>query len=314
MQLRDVVSRPQLRWGDVAWGPVNGKWPGIAFAHGTSAWSQLQKINIDAGEVVLSVCVGERAEPALKRKVTGFSVPHHFTAPSRDLVEPDYFAEVIKQYGYDRWPDSIACRTVFRFMHPPKIDELLGTPRLITGTRGRYLSDIQKGAPDLYDKLANLEIEELELYRSQKYLRLAEQPRQASYRQAGWTPNAPKEIQSALIKKVEAIFRSAENSGKVYEIMQPERRVEIDETSLIKLVCELWDEQAGKCSYCDIQMETKGLAQISIDRIDNTNREYGHQNIHLTCWECNRGKGTATHEEMLELWEKRRRVMQPAKS
>ncbi len=79
----------------------------------------------------------------------------------------------------------------------------------------------------------------------------------------------------------------------------------ISEATLLLLMLELWEAQKGRCAYCSIPMETSGLAQVSVDRIHNTNREYGRHNIHLTCWECNRGKGGATHEEMVEIYEKR---------
>ena len=80
---------------------------------------------------------------------------------------------------------------------------------------------------------------------------------------------------------------------------------------MLLMLLDLWETQGGRCDYCRIVLETKGLAQISIDRIDNDNREYGKHNIHLTCWECNRGKGTATHQEMVELWDKRKAVWSP---
>jgi hypothetical protein len=82
----------------------------------------------------------------------------------------------------------------------------------------------------------------------------------------------------------------------------------MDQTPMLLMLLELWKSQDGRCGYCRINLETAGLAQVSIDRIDNDNREYGRHNVHLTCWECNRGKGTATHEEMIELWEKRKLV------
>ncbi len=68
----------------------------------------------------------------------------------------------------------------------------------------------------------------------------------------------------------------------------------------------MWEAQDGRCDYCRIFLETQGLTQLSIDRIDNDNREYGRHNGHLTCWECNRGKGSSPHEEMVALWEKRK--------
>lgn len=314
MQLRDVVTEAQLRWGDVAWGPVDGRWPAIAFARGTSAWSQLQKIDIDAGEVVISVCVGQRADPKFKRKVTGFSRPNYFTAPSKDIVEPTYFAQALEENeGLDRWPDSIICSAAYRFLEPPDIDQLVTVPRLVTGTRGRYLSDLRSAAPELYTQLATLEIEELSLFRSEQYQQLSNQPRQSSHRKAGWTPTTPKGIQQILYAKVKAIFAMEAASGGVHEYKQPERRVKMDETPLLLLLMELWDSQSGRCSYCRVHLETEGLAQVSVDRIDNENREYGRHNIHLTCLECNRGKGTATHDEMIALWEKRKiALIQPS--
>lgn len=306
MKLRDVVSREQLKWSDIGFGPVEGRWPAVSMARGTSAWSQLQKIDIEKGEVVLGVCVGDSAPPGLRGRITGFYLPDHFTAPLRNLVKPSYFLEILEEYGSDRWPDSVACRAAYRFIEPPLVGDQVGVPRLITWTRGRYLAELPKVAPELYDKLANLEIEPLELFRSPDYDRLAAQPRAATYRQAGRTPSVPKDLQRVLHEKVKRIFGSADQSGKIYEYQQPERRVTISETALFLIVLETWEAQGGRCAYCSIPMETGGLAQVTVDRIDNTNREYGRHNIHLTCWECNRGKGDATHDEMLEIYEKRR--------
>jgi hypothetical protein len=85
----------------------------------------------------------------------------------------------------------------------------------------------------------------------------------------------------------------------------------MDPTPMLLMLLDLWETQGERCDYCRIVLESKGLAQISIDRIDNANREYGKHNVHLTCWECNRGKGSATHEEMVELWDKRKAVWSP---
>ena len=309
MRLREAVTKTQLRWGDVAWGPVDGRWPGIAFARGTSAWSQLKKIDIDVGEVVISVCVGDQADPVFKRRITGFSRPDYFTAPSREIAEPAYFLEAEQKYGRDRWPDSIACRAIFRFVDPPSIDQLVAIPRLVTGTRGRYLSDLRSASSDLYEKIESLEIEELRLYRSQQYLQLAQQPRKSAYRQAGQPLATSKDVQSVLYRKVQSIFAMEAASGRVYEYRQRERRVIMDETTLFLLLCELWEAQVGRCDYCQVPLTADGLDQVSVDRLENDNREYGRHNIHLTCLECNRGRGTASHDEMLDLWDKRRSIV-----
>jgi 5-methylcytosine-specific restriction endonuclease McrA len=136
---------------------------------------------------------------------------------------------------------------------------------------------------------------------------LANQPRQASRRQARWTSPVPPRIEGILDQKVRALFASARSSG-VYEYVRPERRVPMDQTPMLLMLLELWESQDGRCGYCRINLETAGLAQVSIDRIDNDDREYGRHNVHLTCWECNGGKGAATHEEMIGLWEKRKLV------
>ena len=222
-------------------------------------------------------------------------------------MHPDKLREVAEQYAPDRWPDSIACRAVYRILDPPNIGRVFPEPRLVTGTRGRYLADLS-GVDSLFDRLADLEIEELQLYRSPQYVALANQPRQASWRQARWTSTVRPSIQGILDQKVRALFASAGSSGGVYEYVRPERRVPMDQTPMLLMLLELWESQDGRCGYCRINLETAGLAQVSIDRIDNDNREYGRHNVHLTCWECNRGKGTATHEEMIELWEKRKLV------
>jgi hypothetical protein len=179
--IRDLFRPGQLRWSDVSWGPVDPLWPAISFATGTTAWSQLKKL--DDNDVVLGVCAGQRAEERFKRRITGISVPHHFTALTKDIVHPDKLREVAEQYGPNRWPDSIACRAVYRILDPPNIDRVFPEPRLVTGTRGRYLADLS-GVDGLFDRLADLEIEELQLYRSPQYVALASQPRQASRRQA----------------------------------------------------------------------------------------------------------------------------------
>lgn len=263
----------------------------ISFAKGTRAWSQLKKL--DDNDVVLSVCAGQRAEEHFKRRITGILVPHHFTALTKDIVHPDTMRDVDEQYGPDRWPDSIACRAVYRILDPPNIDRVFVEPRLVTGTRGRYLADLS-GSAGLFDRLADLEVQELQLYRSPQYLALAIQPRQASRRQARWASTVPPSIQGILDQKVRALFASAELGGGVYEYVRPERQVPMDQTPMLLMLLDLWKVQDGRCDYCRINLETAGLAQVSIDRIDNDNREYGRHNVHLTCWECNRGKGTAT--------------------
>ena len=242
-----------------------------------------------------------------KRRITGISVPHHFTAPTRDIVHPDLLKEAEEKYGADRWPDSIACRAIYRIIDPPSIDRLFSEPRLVTGTRGRYLADLS-GVTNLFEQIGNFDIEELDLYQSPRYVALASQPRQAIRRQAGWASTVPPNIQGILYEKVRSLFAAEAASGAVYEYLRPDRKVTIDQTPLLLMLLELWEAQEGCCDYCRIVLETAGLAQVSIDRIDNNNREYGRHNIHLTCWECNRGKGTATHEEMVELWEKRKRA------
>jgi hypothetical protein len=308
MRIKHILSREQLRWSDIGYGAVDSRWPAISFAHGTSAVSQIKKLQ--DGDVVLNVCAGQSAERRYKRKVTGISVPHYFTAKTADLVEPELFRESLQSYGGNRWPESIACKNLYQLHEPmPLIDKLMDNPRIITVTRGRYLADIA-AVPNLWDRLADYEVEELSLYRSPQYIRLSAQPRHGAYRRAGWSPTVPPDIQDFLIRKVRSIFASVETGGVVYEYQRPERIVQIDETTLLLLVLNIWNIQGGRCIYCKIPLETSGLAQASIDRIDNENREYGRHNIQLTCWECNRGKHGATHEAMLELWEKRKRVWQ----
>jgi hypothetical protein len=97
--IRDVFRSDQLRWSDVSWGPVDPGWPAISFATGTTAWSQLKKL--DENDVVLSVCAGQHAEGRFKRRITGISVPHRFTALTRDIVHPDRLREA-EQYGPPR--------------------------------------------------------------------------------------------------------------------------------------------------------------------------------------------------------------------
>ena len=303
--IRDLFRPGQLRWSDVNWGPVDPLWPAISFSRGTTAWSQLKKL--DDNDVVVSVCAGQRAEEHFKRRITGILVPHHFTALTKDIVHPDKLREADEQYGADRWPDSIACRAIYRILDPPSIDRVIPEPRLVTGTQGRYLADLT-GFDGLFDRLADLEVEELQVYRSPQYTVLASQPRQANRRQARWTSTVPPSVQGILDQQVRALFASAAASGGVYEYVRPDRRVPMEPTPMLLMLLELWEAQDGRCDYCRINLETAGLAQVSIDRIDNDNREYGRHNVHLTCWECNRGKGTATHEEMIELWEKRKLV------
>jgi hypothetical protein len=152
-------------------------------------------------------------------------------------VHPDTLREVAEQYGPDRWPDSIACRAVYRILDPPNIDRVFAEPRLVTGTRGRYLADLS-GAADLFDRLADLEVEELRLYRSPQYIALANQPRQASRRQARWASTVPPSIQGILNQKVQALFASAGSSGGVYEHVRPERQVPMDQTPMLLMLLE----------------------------------------------------------------------------
>jgi hypothetical protein len=304
-KISDLFERKQLRWSDIGWGPVDPGWPAISFAAGTTAWSQLKKLQ--DGDAVLAVCAGAFAEEQHKRRITGISVPHHFTAPTRDIVRPDLLSEAEAKYGVDRWPDSIACRAVYRMLDPPWIDRVFSEPRLVTGTRGRYLADLS-GVEGLFDRLGDLEVEELTLYKSPRYIALANQPRQSGHRQAGWTSTVPKDIQGILYEKVKSVFASEAAGGGVYEYVRLDRKTTMDPTPMLLMLLDLWETQGGRCDYCRIVLEVNGLAQISIDRIDNDNREYGKHNVHLTCWECNRGKGTATHEEMVELWDKRKAV------
>ena len=308
-KISDLFERQQLRWSDIGWGPVDPGWPAISFAAGTTAWSQLKKL--DDGDVVLAVCAGALAEAEYKRRITGISVPHHFTAPTRDIVDPDLLRETEDKYGVDRWPDSIACRAVYRILDPPSIDRIFPEPRLVTGTRGRYLADLSGVEGLLFDGLGDLDAEELTLYTSLRYIALASQPRQSDHRRAGWTSPVPKDIQGVLYEKVKSVFASEAASGGVYEYVRPDRKTTMDPTPMLLMLLDLWETQGGRCDYCRIVLETRGLAQISIDRIDNDNREYGKHNVHLTCWECNRGKGSATHEEMVELWYKRKAVWSP---
>jgi hypothetical protein len=91
----------------------------------------------------------------------------------------------------------------------------------------------------LFDRLADLEIEELQLYRSPQYVALANQPRQASRRQARWTSTVPPSIQGILDQKVRALFASAGSSGGVYEYVRPERRVPMDQTPMLLMLLEL---------------------------------------------------------------------------
>jgi hypothetical protein len=303
MKVRDKFSRDQLRWSDISWGEVDGDWPAISFARGTGAFSQLEKIS--DGDAVLSVCAGQGADRRYKRRITGISVPTYFTAPTVDLVEPELYERVTREHGRDRWPESIACAHVYRLHQPmPTIDDVLDQPRMVTVTRGRYLANLETEAR-LFDLIADLEIDELPLYRSQRYATLANQPRNAAHRRAGWSPDVPRDIQALLLDKVNGIFNSAAASGRVYEYEQPERKVPIEKTDLLLILIGLWTRQDGRCQYCQIPLETSGLAQVSVDRINNENREYGRHNVQLTCLECNRGKHTASHQEMLDLWEKR---------
>jgi hypothetical protein len=288
---------------------VDSDWPAISFSAGTTAWSQLKKLH--DGDVVLGVCAGQLADERNRRRITGISIPHHFTASTRDIVHPDRLREAEKKYEADRWPDSIACRAIYRILDPPSIDRVFSEPRLVTGTRGRYLADLS-GVHNMFDQLGSLEVAELELYQSPRYVALASQPRQASRRQAGWASTVAPNIQGILYEKVRSLFAAEAASGGIYEYVRPDRKVTMDQTTLLLMLLELWEAQEGRCDYCRIVLETQGLAQISVDRINNDNREYGRHNVHLTCWECNRGKGTATHEEMVELWDKRKQVYWPA--
>ncbi|CAO3379811.1 hypothetical protein [Azospirillum argentinense] len=310
MRLRDLVTQQQLRWSDVNWGKLDGDWPAISFSQGTSAWSQLRKIDVDAGEAVISVCAGRHASPETKRRITGFSLPDRFTAPTQDLVEPELFTRSVHLYGGDRWPNSIGVRKAYRFVEPPSIDGLVEEPRLLTGTRGRYLADLHQVAPNVYAKLANLEVEEVDLYRSPAYLQKSSQPVKGKHRQSGWTPDLPTDIQSVLLQKVQSIYNAERQSGGLRLCKIGERYVVIGPSEFEKLVFELWEEQRGRCGYCRVPMESDGLAQVSIDRIDNKIREYGRHNVHLTCWFCNRGKNNASHDDVVELMEKRRRALE----
>jgi hypothetical protein len=307
-KINDLFERQHLRWSDIGWGPVDPGWPAISFAAGTTAWSQLKKLK--DSDVVLAVCAGAFAEEQHKRRITGISVPHHFTAPTRDIVNPDLLRETEAKYGVDRWPDSIACRAVHRILDPPSIDRIFPEPRLVTGTQGRYLADLSD-VEGLFHRLRDLEVEGLVLYQSQRYVALASQPRQSSYRQAGWTSTVPRDIQGVLYEKVKSVFVSEAASGGVYEYVRPDRKTTMDPTPMLLMLLDLWETQGGRCDYCRLVLETEGLAQISIDRIDNDNREYGKHNVHLTCWECNRGKGSATHDQMVELWGKLKAVWSP---
>jgi hypothetical protein len=303
MKLRDVVRQDQLCWGDIAFGPVSGEWPAISFARGTNAVSQLRKLK--PGGAIVSVCVGSHA-PAFRDRVTGVMTAHDFTALTAQLVEPSTYQRSAEEFGHDRWPSSIAIRQAWRFAKAPFLSEITDIPREITMTRGRYLAPLDG---QIYSRLADLEVEEIELYRSSYYNLLVAQPTRAAHRQAGYVPSAPKDIQGVIEGKVKAVFAAARDQGRlVCRFEQADRRVSMSELDLSLVIWELWEAQNGRCAYCTVPLETQGLAQVSIDRIDNSNREYGQHNVQLTCWECNRGKGPATDEEMRTLWEKRRRA------
>lgn len=85
-KISDLFERQHLRWSDIGWGPVDPGWPAISFAAGTTAWSQLKKL--EDGDVVLAVCAGAFAEEQHKRRITGISVPHHFPLPRATSLIP----------------------------------------------------------------------------------------------------------------------------------------------------------------------------------------------------------------------------------
>jgi hypothetical protein len=271
LKISDLFDRHGLRWSDIGWGPVDPDWPAISFAAGTTAWTQLKKLQ--DGDGVLAVCAGAFAEEQHKRRITGISVPHHFTAPTRDIVHPDLLRETEAKYGVGRWPDSIACRAVYRILDPPSIERVFPETRLVTGTRGRYLADLS-GVDGLFDRLCDLEIEELALYKSPRYLALESQPRQSGHRQAGWTSPVPKEIQGMLYEKVKSLFASAAASDGVYEYVRPERK-----TTMTRPRCSLCYWTSGRRKRAGVIIVgsclkpsdlLRSASTGSITRIENT--------------------------------------------
>lgn len=65
-------------------------------------------------------------------------------------------------------------------------------------------------------------------------------------------------------------------------------------------LCELWDNQDGKCYYSGLSMtyDRNDLYTVSIDRIDSS-KGYIIGNVALTCWAINNMKNSHTIEEFV---------------
>jgi hypothetical protein len=142
-------------------GASRGSWPAISFARGTGAESQLKKLNPDAA--ILTVCVSKHAPAEFRGRITGIALVENSAAPTAQLVEPEAYERSAKRFGRDRWPTAIPIRRSWRFVDPPLVREITDKHHEITGTRGRYLKPIDE---KIYDRLADLEVEEIRLYRS----------------------------------------------------------------------------------------------------------------------------------------------------
>jgi CRISPR/Cas system Type II protein with McrA/HNH and RuvC-like nuclease domain len=77
------------------------------------------------------------------------------------------------------------------------------------------------------------------------------------------------------------------------------KQCDITESNLLLL----WEQQNSRCAYCGTEMtyERGGrkVTSVSVDRI-NSSGHYTMDNVVLTCWACNSGKGTMTPEEYFQ--------------
>ena len=99
-------------------------------------------------------------------------------------------------------------------------------------------------------------------------------------------PQTNQELRTVIAKKLVAYKKQDQKKGlKGFNLK-------------VSHVLELKNAQGNRCAACNIKMlwayEPKDMQQFSVDRLDNS-KGHTHENIRLTCWECNRKRGAATH-------------------
>lgn len=290
-QLAQLLVPGSKLYAKSEFGPAHSGWPALSFSSQKIA-SNFAMETTRGKDFVIYVGTSnpkDTPNPSHRQRIVSvIDVEPSAIVQTKQIVSPDAWANARAMYP-GRWDVSLRIARAWDVENFPYARDVMPV------TYRRFQSPATRGHPISVDTSDLMQLGQLNLIPVE--LSMTER---ANSILALDTNN--KTLSKEISRLVNLISKDIEQSLTTYGAIHP-LRISPNISDLFIGLSQMWAKQGGRCALCSqpVPINTKNkLLQLSRDRIDSGNKEYGISNIQLTHLGCNLAKSSASMAEWSE--------------